>query len=116
MATISRQLLSASTNGRGVAVAATTSPGTIIHTAPAGTTSMDEVYLYAANIGTADVLLVIQHGGTSTSDEVDFTIPAGVGLVEIGGRLMIQNGLVVRAYAGDANVINIFGHVNRIVA
>lgn len=61
------------------------------------------------------MLLVVQHGGTTTADEIDFVIPAQVGLVELGGRLMIQNGLIIRAYAGNANVINIFGHVNRIV-
>lgn len=116
MATLSRRPLSGSTNGRLVAVAATATPGTLLHTGATGTDDWDEVYLWAANVSTSDVLLTIEHGGTGTANEVKFLIPAQVGLVELGGKLMIQNGLVVRAYAGSANVINISGYVNRITA
>jgi len=114
MASISRQLLSASTNGRPIQVAATSSTGTTIHTAAAGTTSIDEIHLWAVNNSTLDVLLTIEHGGTGAQNEIKFLIPAQVGLVELGGKLVLQNGLLIRAYAGTTNVLNISGYVNRI--
>ena len=47
MATFSRVLLSGGTSGAPIPVAATATPGTLIHTAVAGATSFDEVYLWA---------------------------------------------------------------------
>jgi hypothetical protein len=46
MPTFSRQLLSGSTNGREIPVAATATPGTLLHTGVTGTTAFDEVYLW----------------------------------------------------------------------
>lgn len=114
MASITRQALSGSTNGRAIQVAATASLGTLLHTSVAGTSSFDEIYLFAVNNSASDVLLTIEHGGTGAANEIKFTIPAQVGLVDLGGRLILQNGLVIRAYAGTTNVINISGYVNRI--
>lgn len=116
MATISKQLLSGSTNGRMIQVSATATPGTLIHTATAGTLNVDEIYLYAANTSSSDVLLVIEYGGTGTANEIDFVIPASVGLVQVMDKFLLQNSLVVRAYAGTTNVLNIGGYVNRITA
>ena len=54
MATYSKAHFSQSTNGRGILVAATSTPGTLIHTAVAGTSDIDEVWIYAAcNTGTS---------------------------------------------------------------
>lgn len=114
MASISKQLLSGSTNGRMVQVAATATPGTLIHTAVSGTASIDEIILYAVNTSASDVLLTIEYGGTGTSNEVKFTIPGQVGLVDLGSKFVLQNGLVIRAYAATGSVINIGGYVNRI--
>jgi hypothetical protein len=47
MATFSKQLLSGSTDGRGIKVAATASSGTTIHTASSTSTVTDEIWLYA---------------------------------------------------------------------
>ena len=47
MATFSKQLLSGSTDGKQIKVAATASTGTTIHTASSTTTVFDEVWLYA---------------------------------------------------------------------
>ena len=46
MATYTKRLLSGSTNGRPIKVAATATPGTTIHTAVTGTTDFDEVWIY----------------------------------------------------------------------
>jgi hypothetical protein len=54
VASISKRILSGSTAGRLIAVSATSSPGTTIHTAVAGLTDIDEVNLFAVITGTAD--------------------------------------------------------------
>ena len=114
MAIYSKIPLSGSTNGRGIAVSASATPGTLIHTATSSTTYEDEVWIYAMNTTTTAVKLTIEFGGTSTSDQIEITIAAEAGLVLIAPGLVLQNSLVVRAFAGTANVINIFGYVNRV--
>lgn len=115
MASFSKQLLSGSTNGRHIAVAAIATPGTLIHTAIAGTSSIDEVWLYAMNTGATAVKLTVEFGGTATSDLIEITVTGEAGLTLISPGLVLNNGLVVRAFAGTASVINISGYVNRIV-
>ena len=113
--TATKQFLSESTNGRGVNVVATSSEGTTIHTTPAGTTTMDEIWLWASNISTSDVKLTIEWGGTTAAgDHTEITIPAEAGEeLVVAGRLL-NNGLPVKAFAGTTAVINLFGHANRI--
>ncbi len=105
--------ISGSTNGRPIAVGATTSPGTLIHTAPAG--SLDEMYLYAANVTNTAALLTVQFGGTTTADNIVVTsIPANSGLVQIAFGQRLTGGVEVRAFSATANAINMTGIVNRI--
>ena len=117
MATFSKQLLSGSTNGRGILVAATATAGTLIHTAVSGTSSLDEVWLYAHNSSASAVKLTLEWGGvTAPNDHIEVNVGAeGTGLILIAPGILLQNGLVVRAFAGTTNVLNIFGYVNRIV-
>jgi hypothetical protein len=114
MATYSKIALSGSTNGRGIAVSASATPGTLIHTATSSTTYEDEIWLYAMNTSTSGVKLTVEYGGTSTSDQIELTISGESGLVLVSPGLVLQNSLVVRAFAATTNVINIFGYVNRI--
>jgi hypothetical protein len=116
MATYSKQLLSGSTNGKGIKVAATATAGTVIHTAVSGTSSLDEVWLYAHNTSATAVKLTLEWGGVAAPDDhIEINIGAeGTGLILVAPGILLQNGLVVRAFAGTANVINIFGYVNRI--
>jgi hypothetical protein len=112
MATYTKLNLSASSNGRPIAVAATSSSGTLLHTAHA--TAKDEVWLYATNISSGAVDLTIEFGGTSASDRIIQSIPAKSGLaIDVPG-VPLTGGVAVRAYAGTASVINIVGWVNRI--
>lgn len=117
MATYSKQILSGSTNGRAIKVAATATAGTLIHTAIAGTSSLDEVWLYANNTSASAVKLTLEFGGaTAPDDHIEINIGAeGTGMILVTPGLLLQNGLVIRAFAGTANVLNIFGYVNRIV-
>lgn len=114
MATFSKIPLSGSTNGRGVLVAQTATPGTLIHTAVSGTSSLDEVWLYAMNTSSSGVKLTVEHGGTSTQDLIEITIAAEGGLVLIVPGLLLNNATVVRAFAAAGNVISLHGYVNRV--
>lgn len=117
MATFSKLVLSGSTNGRPIAVAATATPGTTIHTGSTTTTDIDEVWLYATNTSTSTVKLTVEWGGTGTSDIMELTLPAEGGLTVVAPGLPIKGAataLIVRAFAATGSVVNITGFVNRI--
>ena len=117
MATFTKQILSGSTNGRMTKVVAVATPGTLIHTAVAGTSAVDEVWLWAVNCDTTDRKLTIEYGGVAVPDDlIPSTIRAESGLVLIVAGKLLQNSLEVRAYAAAANVVNVIGFVNRITA
>lgn len=115
MATYTKTLLSGSTNGKGILIAQTATAGDLIHTGVTGTSSFDEVYLYAYNGHTASVVLTIEWGeATVPNGNIVITIPNKAGrLMVVDGRL-INNGLVIRAFAATTNVIVIDGFVNQI--
>ena len=70
MATYSKVKLSESTSGRQIKVVSTSAgSGTLIHTAVAGASDYDEVWLYANNTSGSDVLLTIEWGGTTDPDD-----------------------------------------------
>tara|TARA_R100001530_G_scaffold27170_1_gene21784 strand:- start:43 stop:396 length:354 start_codon:yes stop_codon:yes gene_type:complete len=115
MATYSKEKLSESTNGKAIKVVATASAGTDIHTAVSGTTDLDELWLYAINTDSADRKLTIEYGGTTSPDNlIEQTITTEGGLTLVCPGLLLQNGLVVKAFAAAANVVMIYGFVNRI--
>lgn len=118
MTSYTRQLLSGSTNGMPVPVAATSiGSGTTLHTALAGTLGFDEVYLWASNIDSVDHTLTISWGSYSDPAGLickNVTIQANTGPTPLVTGEVLQNGLVVAAAASVANVINITGFVNRI--
>lgn len=117
MATFAKRILSGSTNGRMVKVVATSTAGTLIHTAVAGASDIDEIWLWAVNSDTTDRKLTVEFGGVSSPDDLlEVTIRAEAGLVLITPGLTLQNGLVVRAFAAAANVVMVGGFVNRITA
>jgi hypothetical protein len=121
MATFTKQILSGSTQGRAIKVAATTSgsAGTTIHTTGTSASVIDEVWLYATNSSSSSVVLTIQWGGvTAVDNEIKLTIPANAGLTLVVPGLPITGtgsaGNTVAAYAGTANVITISGYAHRI--
>lgn len=117
MATVTRLKLSASTDYRGIKVAATATPGTTIHTAGAvaATVGADELYLWAENFDTVGRRLTLEWGGTTSPDDLmTFDVPAKTQLLVVGGNC-ITNSLLVRAFADAANIFMITGYVNRIV-
>ncbi|CAB4203950.1 hypothetical protein UFOVP1387_29 [uncultured Caudovirales phage] len=120
MATFSKQILSGSTDGKGVLVAATATAGTLIHTASTTTTTLDEVWLYAVNTSATDVKLTIEWGeATAPNGNIEYTVKAENGLYLIVSGLLLKGNataLTVRAFAATTNVIVVHGYVNRIAA
>lgn len=117
MATYGKQFLSGSTNGKLIKVAATSTPGTTIHTAVSGTSNIDEVFIYAVNSDTTARKLTIEWGGvTSPDDTIEYTVAAEDGLKLIIPGFILQNGNIIRAFSASANVVLIGGYVNRITA
>ena len=118
MATFAKQVLSGSTDGKGILVAATSTSGTTIHTGSATSTVIDEVWLYAVNTSASAVKLTIEYGGTTApNDNIEFTVPAEAGLYLIVPALLIKGNatpLVIRAFAATTNVIVVHGYINRI--
>jgi hypothetical protein len=110
--TITKRNLSGSTNGRGIKVAATATPGTTLHTADPS--AQDEVTIYVTNTDTVDRSITIEFGGvTAPDDNLKQIIPAGETVLVVPG-IPLTNSLVVKAFAAAANVLVAFGYVNRI--
>ena len=113
MATFSKLKLSGSTDGKQIKVAATATAGTTIHTSHA--TALDEVWLFAVNSDTTARKLTIEWGETTAPDGlIEVTIPAESGYLLVVPGLILTNSLVVKAFAGTANVLLVNGYVNRI--
>jgi len=111
-----KRKLSASVDGRGIKVAATATPGTLVHTALSNVAAneWDEVWIRAINTSGSPVKLTIEWGGvTNPDDQVEVTIPAESGFTEVIPGHVLQNGKEVRAFAATANVIVLHGFVNR---
>lgn len=115
---LAKRVLSGSTHGRPIKVAATATPGTTIHTATSESDEgrYDEIYLFATNTDSSSRTLTIEWGGTTSPDDLvtdAFTIPPSVGPVLIIPGLVLRNSLVVKAFASSANVVLISGFVHR---
>jgi len=120
MATFTKKILSGSTDGKAIKVAATATAGTTIHTGSSTVTTLDEVWLYAQNTDTSAVKLTIEWGGTTAPDDlIEVTVQPEAGLVCVAPGLLVKGNataLVIRAFAATANVITIHGFVNQITA
>ena len=106
-------------DGLGITVVATATAGTPIHTAHTTPATIDEVWLYAVNTHSSAVVLTVELGGVSvTKDIIQQSIAATPsGLVLVCAGLIVQGNAtakVIRAFAGTASKIEIFGFVNRI--
>lgn len=106
-------LLSGSTDGRGIKVAADATPGTTIHTAASGATYFDRIWLWGCNTHSSDLLLTLEWGGTTDPDDLyKITVPATDTILVAPGWIL-RNSLVVKAFAATANKITLRGHVIR---
>lgn len=111
--TFTKVVLSGSTNGKQVKVAASATPGTTLHTASA--TALDEIWLWAVNSSTTAVKLTVEWGEATAPDgNIEVTVPGESGYLMVVPGLVLTNSLVVKAFAGTANVLLVNGYVNRI--
>jgi hypothetical protein len=117
--TVTRAALSASTNGGGIKIGATSTPGTLIHTAVSGTSSWDAIFISLYNsaaVTTLPVLVTIEFGGATAPDQnISLYVYPKTGLVWAVQGLMLQNALTVKVFADTTNVIVASGYVNQIV-
>jgi hypothetical protein len=116
MSVFSKSILSGSTDGKGIKVVATATAGTTIHTGSTTAATLHEVWLYAVNSSGTDVKLTIEWGEATAPDgNIEYTVKAENGLYLIVPGLILKGNataLVVKAFAGTANVIVIHGYVN----
>lgn len=116
MATDIKKLIpSGSTNGRPIKVAATSTPGTTVHQSATTTVTGcgDTMVASVYNSDTSDRTITFECGGTTSPDDhVKRTIPAGE---TVSVPLpMINNNLILRAFASATNVLTVSGYVERI--
>lgn len=105
-------LLTGSTDGRMIPLVATATPGTLIHTATAGTASLDEIWLWANNVTNAPSALTLQWGGVLDPTDHMFkaiNIPANSIGFPLALGIPIRNGLVIRGFSTNASSINVYG-------
>lgn len=115
MAIFSKLIPSGSTSGKPIKIAVTGATGTTFHTAVAGSTSFDEIWLYLFNSDTVARLVTIEFGGVSAPDQnIILTVQPKVGLVCAVPGLILNGAMVVTAFADSANVVTMSGFVNRI--
>lgn len=118
MSTFTKLILSGSTDGKGIKITKTATAGDVIHTVSNNAAILEEIWLYAYNSHTADVLLTIEFGGATAPDNnIVVTIPYKQGLYCVVPGLILKGNatpLVVKAFAATADVITISGFINQI--
>ena len=118
MTTYSKVALSGSTNGKAIAVAATSiGSGTTIHqVANQTSTPGDLVTLYAVNINTTPETLVVNWGEASPTSANTLTITLGVnvGPVLVTSDWPLNNNLTITAATTTASKVLIYGSANRL--
>ena len=106
MATFTKTLLSGSTQGKPIKVAATATTGTTIHATGTSSTTIDEVWLYAFNSSTGPVSLTVEYGGTTAPDQnIVISVPPTSGLT------LVVPGLILTGTGSAANNITAFAQI-----
>ena len=116
---VSKIPFSASTQGRGIKVAATSTPGTKIHDTGVSATVEDELWLYLYNGHTATLTATVEFGGVTVPDDnIVVDIPAKSGLVLVIPGLILKGSgaavATVAVFAASGNLVVAYGYVNRI--
>lgn len=107
MTTVTPVVPSGSTDGATISVAATTSPGTLFHTADAS--AKDEVWMWLGNSTGSDIVATVEIGGTSNPTKI--TVPANDSVLALAGP-RLTNSKTVKVFASAGLVM--YGNVNRI--
>jgi hypothetical protein len=120
MATFSKQILSGSTNGRGIGVTSTTQgAGTTVHATGTSASIYDEIWIYATNTTASAIVLTIEFGGTTAAtDDIKVSVPSQSGLTLVCAGLILRGtgaaATTVTAFSATQPGIILYGYVNRI--
>ena len=107
--------LSASSNGRNIKIAATSSTGTLLHTASATSGVTDFGYIDACNLSASDITLTLQWADDTSPDASTEVILTGKnGWERVVSGLPIEAGRRINAFAGQANLIMMNGFIHRL--
>lgn len=107
---LTARILSGSTSGRPIIVAATATPGTVIHTPASTAPDLELLTLDAWNTGTVTRTLTLEWGHASSTLPID--LEPGAGPIRIATQYPIQAASnVVRAFADAADEVLIIGRV-----
>lgn len=102
-------LLSANSTGLPINVTATATPGTLIHTAAGTGGDHDLITLYAHNIHTATVSLVLEWGTATGAQNLIIDLRPNSGPILVADRVPLTGSNVVRAFCATTAVVNIVG-------
>lgn len=108
MAVPTQVVLSGSTDGMPIVIAAT---ATTVHTA--GATGYDKVWLWASNVTAAVATLTVEWGAATDPAGYlikAYSIPANSAPIPIATGQAIKNSKVVKALSGTASAINVTGY------
>lgn len=112
MSTITKLVPSGSTSGKPIKVVAAATAGTTFHTAHA--TALDEVTMFLSNTDTVERQATVEFGGVTSPDNLmKFKVPPGESILAIPG-IPLTGSLVVGVFADAANVLTMWGYINRI--
>ena len=100
-----------STSGRLIQIANTS---TTLHDSVAGSTHMDEVFIYVNNTSASDVEVTLEIEGTAAANQIIDTIPAKSGFVLMLPGMRCHDTTDIDAKAGTTSVCNALVLVNRI--
>jgi hypothetical protein len=105
-------IASGSVDGAPVLISATSSPGTLIHTATNSTTEgeADGVELLLSNFSASEVVITIEFGNTTAP--IVHTVPAKSTICGLPTH-PLRNAKTVRVFAGTTNVISVLPRVVR---
>ncbi len=123
--TITRRLLSGSTNGQPIAITSTQGvvPVTIHAPVTGATTSLEEIFIYAQNNASSNVNLVVEFGISTSGHAVRTPLPP------LGGLQLVIPGLLIGITASTitgwldttaslansgAGQVAVYGYINRI--
>lgn len=115
MAGMTTIALSGSTRGRPIQIAATATPGTLLHTATTTAGQIDKVYIDLTNTSASAVTVTIEFGTTGAGAEMDIIVPANATVRAVDGAVIGGAATdTIRAFASVGSVVNAVGRVERL--
>lgn len=118
MATISKNHLSGSTDGKPIQVPINTGAFATVHTGPSDPNNFDEVWIWASNAnGSVDEIVIVRIGGTGDEYKIKAVVSPQETVLMVPGIPIQGNAtpIVIDVASSTANKVNVIGYVNQIV-